>query len=143
MLYFGTIKTITHWLHNCKKLYFDLMKRRFQLISEIVPDIKTTSLHHRFSDQVWKEVLKNSLSIFIQGVPIKSVTTFISSSIHAAFFHEHIKWSILAQTSNIENSWSWDFQNVVYHFCIFKIYGDIAKFVQISIYLINQNCLNI
>ena len=40
------------------------------------------------------------------------------------------------KTSKIENTWSGDFQNVVYHFCIFKIDGDIAKFVQISIYLV-------
>ena len=29
--------------------------------------------------------------------------------------------------------------SVVYYFCIFKIYEDIAK-VKISIYLLNQNC---
>ena len=52
---------------------------------------------------------------------------FISSSINAEFFHEHNKCSIPAQASNIENDWSWDFQTVVDHFWIFKIYGDIAN----------------
>ena len=31
-------------------------------------------------------------------------------------------------TSNIENAWFLDFQNVVCHFWIFKIDKDIAKF---------------
>ena len=44
--------------------------------------------------------------------------------------------TIIAVTSNVEKAWSEDFQNVVYHFCIFKIdeEEDIAKFVRISIY---------
>ena len=36
---------------------------------------------------------------------------------------------------NTVNARYWYFQNVVYHFCIFNIDRDIAKFVQISIYL--------
>ena len=36
-----------------------------------------------------------------------------------------------------------EIQNELNHFCIFKIDGDVEKCVQISIYLINQNCLNI
>ena len=46
------------------------------------------------------------------------------------------------ETSDIENAWSWYFQNEVYHFYIFKIDEYIAKF-ELSIYLINQNWLNI
>ena len=71
------------------------------------------------------------------------MTTFISYSIHVAFFHEHKNCSNPVYKFNIENEWSWDFQNEVYHFCIFKIDGDISKILQISIYVINENCLNI
>ena len=56
--------------------------------------------------------------LYDTGCPNKhgnSVTTFISSSLNAAFFHEHNYCSILAQTSNIKNTRSRDFQNVAYH----------------------------
>jgi len=84
------------------------------------------------------------VQIMIQGVPInmgiqwrllyclRSLQHFFMNTILAVY---QLK-QIISETH-----WSWDFQNVVYHFCIFKIDGDMANFVQISIYLINQNCI--
>ena len=61
------------------------------------------------------------------------MTTFISSSIHAAFFIAVFKLKhLISKTPGLE---------IFNHFFIFKIDGDFAKFVQISIYSINQNYL--
>ena len=86
------------------------------------------------------------VQIMIQGVPInmgiqwrllyclRSLQHFFMNTILAVYQLKHLI---------SETHWSWDFQNVVFHLpsTIFKIDGDMANFVQISIYLINQNCI--
>ena len=79
--------------------------------------------------------LDSSNASLFTGCPnkyVNSVTTFISSSIHAVLFHVHNYCSTPAYT-NIENAWSWE---------IIKLLSTIfAKLVHISIYLIKKMVL--
>ena len=70
-----------------------------------------------------------------------SGTTFISSLIHAAFFHKLLQYSSL----NIyyRKRLVLRFSKCSLPFLYPQRSRRFAKFVQISIYLINQNCLNI
>jgi len=88
----------------------------------------------------------NKLNLFkIQGVPINMVIQwrllyrlrymrhFFMNTFIAVFQLKHL----LSKAPGLDIL---IFLICVYQFCIFKIDGDIAKFVQCSIYLINQNC---
>ena len=76
----------------------------------------------------------NELNLFkIQGVPINMGIQW--PLLYSLRYMRHFFMNTFIAVLIFWYSWY-----VVYQGCIFKIDGDIAKFVQVSIYLINQNC---